>query len=196
MLAVALYARVSTDNGQQDTKNQLLQLRDFAKQQGWNIVREFVDNASAKSGDRAAFKAMFDAAQKGEFELLFFWSLDRLTREGVLPTLQYLQRLSDAGVKFKSFTEQYIDSLGVFGPAIVGILAAIAHQERLRISERTRAGLARAKANGVKLGRKRKQIDMSIVHALQKQNRSLRSIAKELAVSPSLLSKLAKEACV
>jgi len=196
MLAVALYARVSTDNGQQDTKNQLLQLRDFAKQQGWNIVREFVDNASAKSGDRAAFKAKFDAAQKGEFELLFFWSLDRLTREGVLPTLQYLQRLSDAGVKFKSFTEQYIDSLGVFGPAIVGILAAIAHQERLRISERTRAGLARAKANGVKLGRKRKQIDMSIVHALQKQNRSLRSIAKELAVSPSLLSKLAKEACV
>ena len=57
-------------------------------------------------------------------DLLLFWSLDRLTREGSYKTLTYLRRLTDSGLKFKSYTEQYIDSLGVFGEAIIGVLAA------------------------------------------------------------------------
>jgi len=57
-------------------------------------------------------------------------------------------QLTDSGVKFKSFTEQYVDSLGVFGDAIIGLLAAMAQQERIRISDRTKAGIARAKAQG------------------------------------------------
>ena len=81
-------------------------------------------------------------------DLLLFWSLDRLTREGRYKTLTYLCRLSDTGVKFKSYTEQYIDSLGVFGEAIIGVLTAVAQQERVRISERTKAGLARTRAQG------------------------------------------------
>jgi DNA invertase Pin-like site-specific DNA recombinase len=84
-----------------------------------------------------------------------FWSLDRLTREGTLATLQYLRRLKDNGIAFKSFTEQYIDSLGVFSDAIIGIIAAMAQQERIRISDRTKAGLARVRAQGVKIGRPR-----------------------------------------
>jgi DNA invertase Pin-like site-specific DNA recombinase len=73
-------------------------------------------------------------AAKHRFDLLLFWSLDRLTREGTYKTLTYLRRLTDAEVKFKSYTEQYIDSLGVFGEAIIGVLAAVAAQERIRIS--------------------------------------------------------------
>jgi DNA invertase Pin-like site-specific DNA recombinase len=62
---------------------------------------------------------------------------------------------SGLGIKFKSYTEQYVDSLGVFGEAIIGILAAVAQQERIRISERTKAGLARVRSHGKKLGRPR-----------------------------------------
>jgi DNA invertase Pin-like site-specific DNA recombinase len=69
--------------------------------------------------------------------------------------LQYLRRLSDLGIRFKSFTEQYVDSLGVFGEAIIGILAAVAQQERIRLSERTKAGLQRVRAKGQQLGRPR-----------------------------------------
>jgi len=154
-LRIAIYARVSTNDKGQDPLNQLLQLREFAVQQGWAVVAEFTDELSAKNGHRAGFKAMFQAAEAHRFDCLLFWSLDRLTREGTFATLQYLRRLSDLGIRFKSFTEQYVDSLGVFGEAIIGILAAVAQQERIRLSERTKAGLQRVRAKGQQLGRPR-----------------------------------------
>src|SRR5258707_10883117 len=91
---------------------------------------------------------MFSAASKRKFEVLLFWSLDRLSREGVLETLQHLQRLTSYGVGYRSYTEQYLDSCGIFRDAVIGILAAVAKQERIRLSERTVAGLERAKAQG------------------------------------------------
>jgi DNA invertase Pin-like site-specific DNA recombinase len=154
-MRVAIYARVSTDDKGQDPLNQLLQLREFAKQQGWKVVAEHMDELSAKNGKRAGFQAMWKQAEAHRFDCLLFWSLDRLTREGTFATLQYLRRLSDLGIKFKSYTEQYVDSLGVFGEAIIGILAAVAQQERIRISERTKAGLERVRRKGKRLGRPR-----------------------------------------
>jgi DNA invertase Pin-like site-specific DNA recombinase len=144
---------ISTDDKGQDPLNQLLQLRAFSQQQGWTVVTEYTDEVSARNGDRAGFKAMWKDAEAHRFDVLLFWSLDRLTREGTLATLNYLRRLKDQGIAFKSYTEQYIDSLGVFSDAIIGILGAIAQQERVRISDRTKAGLARVKAKGVRLGR-------------------------------------------
>src|SRR5450432_2024607 len=142
---VAIYARVSTDDRGQDPLNQLLQLREFCSRQGWQIIEEYTDEASAKNGEREGFQQMWADAARRKFDVLLFWSLDRLTREGALSTLTYLQRLKDHGIGFKSFTEQYLDSTGVFSDAIVGILAAIAQQERIRISDRTKAGLERAR---------------------------------------------------
>ena len=89
---------------------------------------------------------MFEAASRREFDVLLFWSLDRLSREGTVETLNHLQRLTSYGVHWRSFTEQYLDSTGIFREAVIGILAAVAKQERVRISERVQAGLARASA--------------------------------------------------
>lgn len=152
-LRVAIYERVSTDDKGQDPLNQLLALREFAIKQGWIIVAEYTDEQSAKNGNRPGFKKMWADAERHRFDCLVFWSLDRLTREGTLATLTYLKRLKDQGIAFKSFTEQYIDSLGVFGDAIIGVLAAVAQQERIRLSDRTKAGLARVRAQGKVLGR-------------------------------------------
>jgi DNA invertase Pin-like site-specific DNA recombinase len=152
-LRIAIYARVSSDDKGQDPLNQLMQLREFAGRQGWVIVAEYTDEQSAKNGKRPGFQAMWKDAANHKFDALLFWSLDRLTREGAWKTLDYLRQLKDLGIGFKSYTEQYIDSLGVFGDAIIGILAAVAQQERIRISDRTRAGLARVKAQGKQLGR-------------------------------------------
>jgi len=152
-LRIAIYARVSSDDKGQDPLNQLLQLHEFASKQEWVIVAEYTDEQSAKNGNRPGFKAMWKDAASHKFDCLLFWSLDRLTREGAWKTLDYLRQLKDLGIKFKSYTEQYVDSLGVFGDAIIGILAAVAQQERIRISDRTRAGLARVKAQGKRLGR-------------------------------------------
>src|SRR2546429_244115 len=107
-MRVAIYARVSTDK--QDNENQLLQLRDFAAQQGWQVVREYVDYETGSKSERAEFKRMFEDASRRRFDLLLFWALDRLSREGVLETLQHLNRLTSYGVGYRSFTEQYFDS--------------------------------------------------------------------------------------
>jgi DNA invertase Pin-like site-specific DNA recombinase len=186
-MRVALYTRVSTDDKGQDPLNQLLQLRDFAVRQGWTVIREYTDGASAKNGDRIGFKQLWADVGKHKFDLLLFWSLDRLTREGTYKTLSYLQRLTDAGIKFKSYTEQYIDSLGAFSDAIIGVLAAVAAQERIRISERTKAGLARARARGVRLGRPAAKMDIRKARQLRAHGLSLRAIATKLRVSPALV---------
>jgi DNA invertase Pin-like site-specific DNA recombinase len=130
----------------QDNQNQLDQLRGFAASQGWRIKREYVDVATGKNSDREQFKALFKAASRREFELVLFWSLDRFSREGVLETLTYLQNLKHYGVGYRSFTEQYLDSCGMFREAVISILAVIAKQERVQLSERTIAGLQRARA--------------------------------------------------
>ena len=86
---------------------------------------------------RPQFQAMLAAASRREFDLVLFWSLDRFSREGVLPTLKHLEVLTSYGVAWKSYTEQYFDSCGIFRDAVISIAATLAKQERLKISERT-----------------------------------------------------------
>lgn len=122
-MKIALYARVSTKDRGQDTENQLAQLREFAAKQGWQITQEYIDHETGSKADRAEFQTKFTDASRRKFDLLLFWSLDRLSREGALPTLQHLNRLTSCGVGYKSFTEQYLDSCGIFKDAIISIMA-------------------------------------------------------------------------
>jgi DNA invertase Pin-like site-specific DNA recombinase len=127
---------------------------------------------------------MFEDASKRRFDILLFWSLDRLSREGVLETLQYLNRLSSYGIQWRSFTEQYLDSTGMFRDAVISILAVIAKQEKTRISERTKAGLERARAKGKLLGRRKADVTPEDVDAALAAGNSYRQAAKLLKVSP------------
>ena len=101
-----------------------------------------------KHSDREQFQRLFTDASQRKFDLVLFWSLDRFSREGVLETLNHLQRLAAYGVGYRSFTEQYLDSCGIFKDAVLSILATIAKQERIRLSERTIAGLEKARRAG------------------------------------------------
>ena len=179
----ALYARISTRDKGQEVENQLAQLREFAARQGWTVVNEFIDRESGSTPDRKQFRAMFTAASQHKFDVLLFWSLDRLSREGVLDTLQHLNRLTSYRVNYRSFTEQYFDSCGVFKDAVISILATIAKQERIRLSERVKAGLDRVRSRGRKLGRPRVVVDAATIASLRNQGRSWREIVQALGVS-------------
>ena len=96
---------------------------------------------------------MFNDASQRKFDLVLFWALDRLSREGAYQTLQHLNRLESYGVGFRRSRSHYFDSCGVFKDAVIAIMATFAKQERVKRSERTRAGLARVKASGKILGR-------------------------------------------
>ena len=138
MTRCAIYSRVSTSK--QESDNQLVQLRNFASTMGWHVVAEYVDQVTGKHADRPEFQHMFGDASQRRFDVLLFWSLDRLSREGALETLQHLNRLTGYGIQWRSLTEQYLDSTGMFREAVISILAVVAKQERIRLSERTRAG--------------------------------------------------------
>ena len=192
-MRIALYARVSTKDKGQDYENQLRELRDFLSRKasdGWVLANEFVDRASGKSSDRPAFRRLFDAASRKEFDIVLFWSLDRFSREGVLETLQHLQRLSSYGVEWFSYREEYLRSIGVFKEAVLAILAAIAKQERIRLSERVQAGLSRARAQGKALGRPRAAVRPERVLQLRNRGLSIRQIAGQTGVSAMTVQRL------
>jgi len=189
-MKVALYARVSTKDKGQDTENQLSQLRAYAAKMDYNIFAEYEDSISG-SGKliRPMFDLMFENARKRKFDLLLFWSLDRLSREGVLETLNYLKKLNDYKVDWKSYTEQYLDSTGIFKEAIISIIATIAKQERIRLSERVKAGLEIARGKGKEIGRPKVIFRRDRALELRQAGQSIRSIGRLLGVSATVVAR-------
>jgi DNA invertase Pin-like site-specific DNA recombinase len=170
----------------QDPENQLVELRRYAMAQAWEVV-EYIDRASGKSAERDAFKELFAAASRREFGVVLVWALDRFTREGVLETFLHVRRLLDYGVQFESYTEAHFRTTGPAGELMLAIAAWIAKQERLRISERTKAGLARARAKGRIGGRPAVIFDRykALSMRAQKPPVSWRAIARKLGVAQS-----------
>jgi DNA invertase Pin-like site-specific DNA recombinase len=185
-MKTAIYSRVSTDK--QDAVNQLNGLRKLVADMGWELVVEFVDTATGGNSDREAFQRMFEAAERGEFQKVVFWSLDRLTREGVLETLQHLKRLEKAGVGYKSMQERELDTDSPFKDVFIALRAAMAKEEKKRIIERTKAGLATARSRGVVLGNRPVAVDLAELRRLRAGGLTVRKIADILGVSKSTIS--------
>ncbi len=122
--------------------------------------------------------------------MVLFWSLDRFSREGVRETLNHLERLTAYGINYRSFTEQYLDSCGLFKDAVLAILAVIAKQERVRLSERTIAGLEKARKQGRIGGRPKVVCDHAKVERLHEAGKSLAEIAEETGVSKSSVHRI------
>src|SRR5262252_1641783 len=188
-MRVAIYTRVSGQSNRQDTENQALQLREYCDRQGWDYV-EYTDRRSGARADRTAFQQVFEDARLKKFDLVLFWALDRFSREGVTETLNYLKVLDGYGVAWKSFTESYLDSTGMFKEAVIAILAAVAKQEHARLSERVVAGLRMAKREGKVLGRKRIIVDRAKIRAMQANGQSVRAIAAAVGISKSLVANI------
>jgi len=185
----ALYVRVSTKQ-HQNVDNQLDKLREFCKNSNLKIVSEYNDYVSGAAKERKEFNQMMKDAYQRKFDILLFWSLDRFSREGVLQTIQHLQFLETNGIHFKSYTEQYIDSTGIFKEVIISLLATLAKQERVRLSERVKAGLERAKKEGRTGGRPTiNENTISKIQLLKKQHLSDRKIGKKLGISPRTVAK-------
>jgi DNA invertase Pin-like site-specific DNA recombinase len=177
---------VSTKDKGQDVNNQLIKLRAYARDKGWEI-REFIDHESGKSSDRAAFQELFAAASRREFGFVLVWALDRFTREGVAETFIHIKTLLGYGVQFESYSEAHFRTTGPAGELMIAIAAWIAKQERQRISERTKAGMERARAKGSAIGRPLLVFRRDRLMELRKQGMSWRKISAELGVGVSTL---------
>ena len=149
---VARDARVSTRDGDQDPETQLYGLREYAAQRGWEIVREYVDQASATDlRGRIAWRELLEHVRKGGIDLVLVTKLDRAFRSAK-DTYDNLSYLDSHKVGFVA-TTQPIDTSTSTGKLLLGVLAAVAEFEKALIIERTLEGLTRAKAQGKRLGR-------------------------------------------
>jgi DNA invertase Pin-like site-specific DNA recombinase len=187
---LAIYACVSTRNKGQSTDNQLPDLRRYAEGHGWTIFKEYTEEESGGTANRSEFKQLFIDAHQRKFDLVLFWSLDRFSREGASATLQHLNLLESYGVGFKSYTEQYLDSTGIFKEAVISILATVAKQERVRLSERTRVGIELARGKGTKLGKpglEQKYIEQ--IRRLKGGGMSNYAISKSMKLSATTVAK-------
>lgn len=163
-IKVCLYARVSLDEAAesrqfQDPENQLVQLRDFCKAMGWEVTKEYIDKMSGANPARPNFRAMMQDAMLRRFQGIVIWKLDRFSREGIIPTMSYIKQLKGRGIWLRSMTESWLDtSQEGITDIVLAIMSWAASEERKKISERTKAGIARRRKLGTwKGGRPKKE---------------------------------------
>lgn len=148
----AIWARVSTDR--QETDNQTAQLREVAARRGLEVVEVYEVEASAYTGkQRAALDAVYRDARAGRFSVLLVWALDRLTRQGIEAMLGVVRRFDAVGCRVVSFEESWTEASGPARDLMLAIVGWVAQMESARRSERTKAGLERARRQGKALGR-------------------------------------------
>ncbi len=151
----ALWARVS-DPTKQTTDNQLAPLESEAARRGYEVAKTYTVGESAFQGaHRKALNQVYADAMRGRFKVLIVWSLDRLSREGALATLEIWHRLARAGVTLVSLQEPWVEVAGDFKDVLLALTGWVARFESQRRSERVKAGLARRAAAGKPIGRRR-----------------------------------------
>jgi DNA invertase Pin-like site-specific DNA recombinase len=193
MKRIAIYLRVSTSK--QDTANQLRELKAVARRSGWEIVRTYEDAgiSGAKGRDgRPGLDAMLKGVNAREFDMVATWSVDRLGRS-LTDLLSILQCLRDKGVDL-FLHQQGLDTSTTAGRAMFQMLGVFAEFERGIIRERVNAGLARARANGVKLGRRRVKPSVEAqILALRDRGHGILRIGRQLGIGTSVVQRVFRE---
>src|SRR5688572_9648436 len=190
---LALYGRVSTGN--QNVESQLLPIRNYAASRGYQVVAEVTDiGISGKQSSRPGLNRLMDMARKRLIDGVLVYRFDRFARS-LKHLLSALQEFKSLGVGFLSYSEN-IDTSTALGEAIFSIVGAMAQLERDLIRERVQTGLARARAEGRRLGRPPVAITPQQVAECYagSATRSIRATAKALHVSPSTVQRLLKSA--
>lgn len=151
-MKVAIYTRVSTP--EQDIDNQLVVLKEWAAGRGFQVVEIYQEEESAwRRGHQRDLARLIRDARTGRFKIVLVWALDRLSREGSLAIMTLVHRLGRYGVRVLSYQESWTEAPGELAELLYAIAGWVARMESQRISERTRAGLARARVDGKIIGR-------------------------------------------
>lgn len=190
----AIYARVST--GSQTTQNQLLELRQVAERHGWTVVAEFTDNgiSGAKGRDeRPGLHNLLQAVARRDIDMVMAWSVDRLGRS-LQDLVGMLGELHGKHVDLY-LHQQGIDTSTPAGKALFQMMGVFAEFERAMIRDRVNAGLARAKAQGKKLGRPRNDDakQRAAVIRLRTEGKGMIKIARQLGVGVSYVQRISAE---
>lgn len=179
---VALYARVSTQDKGQDPETQLSQLREYAQRRNFEIIGEFIDYASGTTQDRIQYKLMMAAAKKRKLDVVLVWRYDRFARS-TQALVNAMKEFQSMGIDFISYQEN-IDTTTPTGELIFHVMASLAQFESSLISQRVKAGMARAKAQGKQISRpKLHAAKLHQILELQKTGLSMNQISIKSGVA-------------
>ncbi len=195
-MKVALAARVSTSDKDQDPETQLMPMRDFCAAQGWDIAGEYVDHAPANDlAHRVRWRDLLDDAAKKKFSVVLVFKLDRAFRS-VKHMHDTLAAGELVGVSFKSIREQF-DTSTALGRLLMNLLASLAEFELEMIRERVKAGMDRARRQGKRIGRPSvwdrrgfKRRFGAILERLDADEISRRGAAEELGIGYATLKRI------
>jgi len=178
---VALYARVSRADKDQDPENQLRKLREYAMRNQWDIYAEFHDYISGAAPVKPALEKMLREGRGRHYDAVFIVRLDRLGRstKQLLTLLEDLDRFGVALI----CTDQQIDTKSPAGKLLFTVLGAVAELELDLIRERTKDGLARARAQGKRIGRAPDPEVTKELLRLQAQGLTIRQISERQGMS-------------
>ena len=191
-LRVALYARVSTSNGQQDPELQLSELREYVARRGWEIAEIYTDNGVSGSKDsRPALNRLMDDAGRRKFDAVLVWKLDRFGRS-LRHLINALAELEARGIAFVSLRDN-LDLGTPSGRLMFQIIGAMAEFERALIQERVKAGLRHARSKGTRLGRPTIVVDRSRIASLRAQGRGWKAIAREMKLGVGTVLRAAEQ---
>ena len=190
-MGVAIYTRVST--GSQTTENQLRELETVAERHGWQVVAEFTDEgiSGAKGRDqRPGLNSLMEGVMRRDFDKVMAWSVDRLGRS-LSDLLSVMGELKAKGVDLY-LHQQSLDTSTPAGKAMFQMLGVFSEFEREIIRERVNSGLARAKAQGKKLGRPRRDTPkrLAAIRKLRKQGIGINKIASKLSIGVSVVQRV------
>lgn len=182
-MKVALYARVSTDDKEQNPETQLLALRNFCSDAGWEVYQEYVDQARAKDYlHRKDWQQLQKDARRRKFKVVLVFRLDRAFRS-VKECVNLIDNWQEMGIAFKSLKEEIIDTTTSQGRFILQIMAAMAELESSVIGDRVKAGMARARAEGSAIGRKMLNLPVISLYDALRRHRGVAEAASELKCS-------------
>jgi len=184
---IALYGRVST--GSQNVESQMLPLRDYARSRGLEVVAVFTDiGISGKTTSRPGLNRLMDLSRKRLIDGVLVYRFDRFARS-VRHLLAALQEFKSLGISFLSYSEN-LDTSSPLGEALFAIVGAMAQLERDLIRERVQTGLARARAEGRRLGRPRVEVTAQRAAEVYAACRSIRGTGRTLKISASTVQRL------
>jgi DNA invertase Pin-like site-specific DNA recombinase len=183
----ALYLRVSSLD--QHPETQLYDLQLLASQRGYEVVKQYTDRISGAKARRPALDELLADARKRRFDVVVVWAFDRMARS-VRHFLEVLDELTQLNIEFVSHREN-IDTGGALGRAMIVIVGAIAELERNLITERVRAGMRRARLEGIQLGRKPLDVDRAAI-VRDRLSMSLTDCSKRHGVSRGTVVRLVK----
>jgi DNA invertase Pin-like site-specific DNA recombinase len=179
---VALYARASTLKQAHSIENQLSELRQYAKQRGWEIYREYTDEGVSGGKDRRpGLDLLMADARRRRFDVVAVLKFDRFARSS-RHLVVALEEFRDLGVEFVSLGDA-IDTGTAIGRVVYTILAAISEFERDVIRERVALGVRKAIERGKRVGRRPAEFDLAKARLLASEGLSYSAIGKELGIS-------------